>query len=220
MELVEKTIEEFKKTNIVENNILIKYNDNDEIISLPEQIKILGDYAFRNNQNLKAIFIPSSINRILDGHIEEAITEEEQDDFVGCFSRCMNLKEVRLSKNLKNIPACCFANCISLDNISVPNSVEEISKMAFYGCTNLNSVKLSTKLQSIQMYAFYECCSIKYLFIPKSVKYIGKYAFSGMTENQTIVFECEEKDSSVFHMGWRSGCESNIVWGYKKIKTK
>ena len=218
MEVIEKKYEEFIKTNIVENKKLIQYRDNNQLAIIPEGIEYISNDAFRNNNGIGAVVLPNTIKEIQDGFIKEAITEEEQDEFLGAFSGSINLIEVIIPKKLKRIPACCFAYCSSLKRITLPQSIIDIEKMAFYGCTNLEKVILPSNVKTIQMYAFYNCQSVKYIYIPKSVKYIGKYAFSGLSGNQTIIFEGSEKDTDFFHVGWNSGFDGKIIWNYKPNK--
>ena len=217
MEILEKEYFEFVNENEVKDSTLLKYKENKENVIIPFGIKTLSSYAFRNNFAIKKLSMPY-IKSIEDGEIVEAMTIEELDDFVGCFSGCINLNQVFLSKELKRLPACVFSKCRELEKIIFMSDIVEIDKMAFYGCTNLQEIKLPSSLEIIKMYAFYNCISLKTLFIPKSVKYIGKYAFSGMTPMQTIIFECDEKQSSNFHPAWNVGSDCKIIWNYSVKK--
>jgi hypothetical protein len=61
---------------------------------------------------------------------------------VNVFMNCISLKDVTLSKNLKNIAASMFYNCSSLTTITIPESVTTIEEGAFYKCSELAEVKL------------------------------------------------------------------------------
>ncbi|MCQ2491876.1 MAG: leucine-rich repeat domain-containing protein [Lachnospiraceae bacterium] len=60
--------------------------------------------------------------------------------------------------------------------VSLPDSVTEIMRYAFWGSEALESIKLPSSLESIG-YAAFEEASIKELVLPKKLKTIGKYAF-------------------------------------------
>ena len=217
MEILEKEYLEFVNNNEVSEATLIKYKENKENIIIPYGIKKLSSSAFRNNFKVKKLSMPY-VKSIEDGEIVEAMTIEEMDDFVGCFSGCINLNQVFLPKELTRLPACIFSKCRELEKVTFMSSVTEIDKMAFYGCTNLQDINLPSSLEIIKMYAFYNCISLKTLFIPKSVKYIGKYAFSGMTSMQTIIFECDENQAVNFHPAWNVGSECKFIWNYSLRK--
>lgn len=216
MEFKEKTLEEFIKSNDVENNVLVKCKENDDVIVIPDGITAIGNKAFTKNFKVKAIFVPSSVKKIYPGYREESVYECEPDDYIGAFSNCLSLVKIRLPKNITEIPDSTFANCSNLTDIEIPSKVTNIGKMAFYGCTNLENVILPDGLLQMQMYSFYNCSYIKNLIVPKSVNFIGKYAFSGMTEEQTVYLQCSEKDAENFHPAWRSGAECKFVFNFKK----
>ena len=215
MGITAKDIITFSENNEVKDGTLERYNDKDSYVVLPDEIKQISQIAFMDNNNIKAVFLPSAIRYIFDGYREESVYEDEEDKLVGAFSGCMNLEKVIMSEKLKSIPAMCFSNCLSLKEVKVYEGITNIGMMAFYNCVQMNVLRIPNSLETIQMYAFYNCYGLEYIFIPKSVKYIGKYAFSGLTNEQTIIFECSEKDSLNFHANWRGGCYSRVIWNYR-----
>ena len=72
----------------------------------------------------------------------------------------------------------------SITSISIPESVTNIGKYAFYYCSSLTSIGLSEGLTCIGEYSFRNCSSLTSISIPESVTSIGDYAFyycSGLT---------------------------------------
>ena len=101
MELVEKDYATFCETNDVKGDCLKKFNDEDMLVGLPEEIKKISNEAFYKNNTLYGIFIPDTVTNIEDGYRIDAEWEDEVEEFVGAFSGVENLRQVRLSKNLK-----------------------------------------------------------------------------------------------------------------------
>ncbi len=60
---------------------------------------------------------------------------------------------------------------------------------------------------------------MKKIVIPKSIQNIGADAFNGWQSDQTIYFECSEKESENWDPNWKSDCEANIVWDYNPDET-
>jgi hypothetical protein len=52
------------------------------------------------------------------------------------FSKCKNLKEVKIGKGLSAIPECCFSNCSKLKKVVIPDNVTDISLLAFKNCSD------------------------------------------------------------------------------------
>ena len=54
----------------------------------------------------------------------------------------------------------CYANdetIAAIEEITIPNSVENIGKEAFYGCASLSSVEIPNTITSIETNTFKEC---------------------------------------------------------------
>ena len=93
-------------------------------VTIPNGVIEIGDYAFRNCDNLTSVTIPDSVTTI--GY--EA------------FYYCENLESVTLGKNVKTIGSEAFEYCRSLTNVTIPDSVTSIRYTAFRDCESLTSV--------------------------------------------------------------------------------
>ncbi len=102
----------------------------------------IGERAFKNNQNIISVIIPSAITRI---HQE-------------AFSNCQNLTDVTFEagSGLTLIGDYAFENCENLTIFAMPDSVENIGIGAFNDCEKLASVTISknSHLQDIGEFAF------------------------------------------------------------------
>lgn len=108
---------------------------------------------------------------------------------------CVNLKDLRLSPNLKLIGESCFGGCRSLDIINLPNALEVIGDFAFSDCCDLKTIVFPESLKKIGNFAFDNCCEIKELRIPKNVKKIGDYAFLDVPLKRLVI------EDGVEHIG-------------------
>ena len=173
----------------IKAGVLIKYNGSKDIVTVPDEVKIIGKSAFANLEGLVSVTLPNSVQEI-EGY---------------AFSKCKSLKIVSLPSSIKKIPSHCFYACESLTMIDVPFGCLEIDSSAFSSCTKLTHISLPNSLQIIQDDAFHACRSLESIVIPESVKQIQGYGnkyseitkqfhsanscFSECTSLKTVTFE-------------------------------
>ena len=132
----------------------------DDIEYTVEQIDPL---AFRNDDGLHSIIIPSTV---------WSIPEK-------AFMDCLSLEEVELTESISDIFSAAFKDCTSLKKVTIrrdavasarsynaPKGVVHISsrtlgESAFEGCRNLTSVDLPSILETVRNRAFYGCAQLK-----------------------------------------------------------
>jgi hypothetical protein len=137
--------------------------------STPYDVTSIANNAFRDNQGITSLTIPSSVTSIGGA----------------AFHNCINLtaENLALPSGLTSIGAWAFNNCPKLKgSMTIPGGVTSIGDHAFNICTGLTSLTISDGVTSIGDYAFNGCSGLKgSLMIPSSVIYIGTYAFWGCT---------------------------------------
>ncbi len=121
----------------------------DTSYTIPDGVKIIGNAAFRNCDNLKNITLPSSVTTIGER----------------AFSGCYGLKNISLSEGITTIGKMAFLGCYNLTNITIPDSVITIENTAFHGCENLRSITIPAKVSCIEHGTFGECNSLESIFI-------------------------------------------------------
>lgn len=117
---------------------IVGYEGSPVNIDIPEKIEVDGeeyyvksikDRTFQDCISLESIVMPNTITSIGTDNIYLGYT----------FLNCSNLKNVKLSENLRKIPAGTFFNCFCLEQCVIPESVELIGMNAFYGA-GLNEI--------------------------------------------------------------------------------
>lgn len=176
-------------------------------VEIPNGITHIGDYAFAECRELKAVVIPETVIHIGNAAFYGCDSLEELKipngvSFLGdkAFECCIKLKAINIPINISRIGDsmfnCCkclemieipngatyigdsaFACCSSLKSIIIPNSISFIGKQAFYDCESLESVVIPSSVTNIGAMAFEGCLNLKHVKIPKSVSEIGRYAF-------------------------------------------
>ena len=191
----------------VVETILKKYNGNESVVTIPQDVTEIGESAFNDltydkHQNLTCVNFPKNLH-----HIGKY-----------AFANCTALSEVMFPESLISIGTNAFANCKKITRINIPKNVKYIADTAFSGCPKLafvtvdenNSVfhavdnclietttstlilggiisNVPTGVLAIGKSAF-SGRDIEILTIPEGVCSIGAYAFNGCREKLTDVF--------------------------------
>ena len=135
-----------------------------ESIVLPNSLTTISNALFRDCTNLQQVTIPSSVTTIKDmaffgcDHLNRInITDMaawcgiNYETWVGCpfsdsYSLYLNgniVTNLTLPNGLTTINRLAFANCTSLTSVTIPSSVTSIAGSAFGGCTGLTRVNIS-----------------------------------------------------------------------------
>ena len=123
-----------------EKTILIHYpiGKSNTTYTIPNSVKIIGDYAFQDCRNLTSIIIPNSVTTIGNS----------------AFRSCSNLSSVTIGNSVTSIGSSAFWGCRSLTSVTIPNSVTTIGGEAFAYCNNLTSVVIGNNVAVIEPGAF------------------------------------------------------------------
>ena len=194
MDKNENTVENDTDFNII-NGILISYNGNDEVVTVPDSVKRIGENVFYSNKTIKKVILPSSLESIessafaLCSNLTE-INLPQSLKTIGerAFEYCENLTDIELPLLLKTIEFETFYNT-NIKNLTIPTTVKEINASAFGACNNLEEVVFQGA-GSINIHsAFYNCPNLKrFEFLDKDA-YCGLYGsvFSGDTNLESVI---------------------------------
>ena len=202
-----ETIETNGARLTIENGLLIKVENADDHMILPDGIITISDKVFKNCYNLKSITIPEGVTCIEDEAfsgcsslttitIPSSVKSIGKGTFIGCrkltsitipegvtcieegtFERCDNLTSITIPESVTCIGEKAFLYCRNITTINIPNSVKTISKEAFQGCRKLTSVIIPNGVTRIEASTFFGCESLVSIQLPNEVTYIGKDTF-------------------------------------------
>ena len=178
--------ESFDKKDIIIDNYFIKCNSNSSTYSIQNGISIIASGAFRLNDKLERVVIPSSVTQIGDLAFNgcKKLKEVNLPDSLieignNAFNSCENLSAIELPDSISVLGRGCFAFCKSLKTIKLPSKLIALKKGAFTHCEALSSVNVNNAaLTEIGEEAFAECSNLIDFLIPNTVEEIGSSAFS------------------------------------------
>lgn len=110
----EENIEEVKEF-LIEKGTLKKYLGTDIHVLVPDEVVVIGDGAFKNQNKLISVTLPEDITSI--GHY--------------AFSGCRNLTSIEIPYRVTTIGDYAFKGCKRLPVIDIPESVRRIGRGAF-----------------------------------------------------------------------------------------
>lgn len=173
-------------------------------ITIGENVKNIGDYAFMGCHNLTSINIPK----------DSQLTNIGKQAFDGC----SKLTSINIPGGVTNIGDRAFSECSKLTAINIPEGVTYIGDSAFYGCSNLSTINIPESVTYIGNRAFYGCSNLSIKNIPESVKYIGQSAFEGCKILNPITIS--ESVTEIGKYAFRHcNCEVTINCAIPQIKT-
>lgn len=177
-------------------NILKSYITNkDSLITIPDNVKIIGDNAFIGCEKLITANIPSSVTSI-GNNAFEACENLSSINFQGsgltsigdeAFKGCLELTTVMIPSSVTNIGFAAFENCINLNSVTIPDGITRISENLFLGCNNITSITIPNTVTEIESGAFEDCENLTTITIPNSVTKIGTRAFARCGINSVTI---------------------------------
>ena len=130
------------KMLISSEGVLISSWTNQIDITIPKEVKKIGDYAFMNCQNLYYVCITDGVKHIGDW----------------AFGVCKSIHTIIVPSTVESIGNHAFFYCVSLHSINIPNGVTYIGMYAFCGCKSIENLIIPRSILSIGCAAF-NCCS-------------------------------------------------------------
>lgn len=180
---------------------ITKYNGSDiEVVVLPEKIgektvTAIGASAFKNHQEITAIYIPDTVTSIGEYAFDYCIGLKTVD--LGTGIKTIDkyafddtaITEIVLPENLSSLGNGAFRNTTSLSKITIlgNTNIDIFNVAPFSGATALKEVVFGEKVTGIGIQMF-SGTGIESIVIPDTVTNIGENAFDYCTELKTVDF--------------------------------
>lgn len=136
----------------IKGDRLIAFHLREEIVRVPEGVRVIEPGAFKGCTSIKQILLPASLERIEEHAFKgcrqlESISFPENLNYIGAyaFHRCHHLKEIQLPKKVTELADCAFLYCDGLELASLPG-VRKMGKQAFVNATSLKKLVISSEL--------------------------------------------------------------------------
>lgn len=180
------------------------YCENLENVIYPENVKRIGDEAFKLCKKITKFTIPDSVTEIGGSAFSSSgltsIVIPDTVTTIGeyAFKDCKSLESIKLPNQLHRIEDGIFEYCTALTHITIPNAVTYIGSYAFKNCA-LTSISIPDTVTSIDSGAF-ENCALTSIFIPDTVTSIGSGAFQdcALLENVKLPNQLQEIEYCTF----------------------
>jgi hypothetical protein len=184
-------------------------------LTIPNSVTIIGNLAFAYCSEFLKLYLPESFRGETDGMgipqhctihfyegdspLEPELPSESHWSYViiGNVARVTGADPVPESLVIpsildgfpvKSIGDSAFRQC-SMTSVTIPNSVTNIGKSAFYYCDTLTSVEIPNSVKKVQADAFRRCSRIQSVKIPGHLKAPSVFPDSSATITNAVVTE-------------------------------
>lgn len=167
---------------------------NETEITIPENVRVIGEHVFKGNRKLEKVTLPNSLEKIeaeafkgctslIRIDLPETLVEIGADSFKGCKS----LSEIGFPDRLAKIGDYAFHRCHSLKAAVLPDSVEQLGKCAFLYCDSLETVSIGG-IKRIERQTFANCTSLREIRLNESLETdnLGDDIFTGCVNIKKI----------------------------------
>lgn len=163
-------------------------------LMVPATVTTIGDNAFRfvrhveyhgSAPDIYYYWNALSLNGVVDGNF--AYPDESKSQLNACLDADAD-GTVTIPASVQVISRYAFVDLHNLTSIDIPNTVDSIGVGAFEYCENLVSATLPKGLRTINAYLFTGCRSLKSIVVPDSVKSILILAFANCSALSEVTF--------------------------------
>ena len=163
---------------IITDGVLVKYMGSDDIVYIPENVKIIGPKAFYDNKKVKEVYLPKDLEIIQKyafqgcGFLENVHFNNNLREIEKCAFANTGLKEANLPDTITFLGLGVFADS-SLQSACFPKSLNYVPSAAFIH-TSLSEVIIPEYITSIRPSAFKDCPFLKRVILPENLKDLGQ----------------------------------------------
>ena len=142
---------------------LVKYTGKAASVTVPANVRVIGEKAFERNQYIEQVWLPEGLQSIQN----EA------------FAVCPKLRSIPFPNTLRSIGEKAFWACNMITEVSLPANVINIAPLVFWGCKGMKKVTLQAGFTSLGRDVFNSCSGITEIHLPQSLTTVHPNAFAG-----------------------------------------
>ena len=169
--------------------MITSYKGNASKVVIPESIggipvKKLGKALFIDRQDVKTIYLPSSIDEL------EGVSENTFEDVSRTFHNC-GVQDLNLfNTQLKSLPKWTFMYC-SIKSLILPGTLIELQQGAFEGSA-ITAITFPNSVKTIGQYSFFRCVSLEKVKIGQGIEQIRDGVFAESSNLREVVIYKEQ----------------------------
>ncbi len=173
-------------------------------VTIPDSVTSIEQYAFSGCSSLTEVTIGESVTSIKEsafGYCSSLKTvnfyavdclDLPKDRYAG-YPFPSTVEVVNFGNKVEYIPSCLCLDMSGITEITIPESVRRIGKMAFCGCSGLTEITIGNGVSVIKECAF-SCSGLTEVTIGERVKEIDPSSFDGCSSLETVNFNAVNCD--------------------------
>lgn len=137
-------------------------------ITFPGTIGDLSNVLFYDCPSLVAINVDSSNTDYVS---VDGVLYNKDKTIILCYPSAKPGSSFAIPQTVSNISESAFSNCVNLENIILPEQLREIDWWTFENCSKLKSIRIPLSVESIGQAAFAGCMSLTNIEIDEATPY-------------------------------------------------
>ena len=187
----------FYGCTLLSRNTLYDPNNIKEDFTLPNTVKKVGTYAFKNtgfwnDSKEDLIYVGNWIVGLKENLSSRRVTIKEGTRGISDYAFYKNdsINTITGLGYVNYIGYGAFYMCSGIWSITLGDNIKNIEDFTFYKCANLNQVIFNSRIESLGFKAFYGCSNLEVLDFSKCTRLseISDYSFYNCSNLTTIKF--------------------------------
>ena len=180
-----------KRDFVIVDSVVQKYLGNAPIVSIPDGVKSIGQFAFKDKTRITDISFPEGLESI-ESH---------------AFERCINISNLIFPDSLKRIGDRAFMRCYNLSFIAFNEGIESIGEESFSYCGKLKVVRFGKGISVIPSSAFNDCDKLAIFDVDDENNSFSALDGILYSKDKKRVIRCPE------------GCSNDLITVFETVET-
>lgn len=161
---------------IIEDSSLLKYIGDAPKVIIPDNVKVIGENAFKNQTRVQNVIFNEGLEKIGDG----------------AFERCIDISSISLPCTVRHLGKRAFSRCYKLTFVQLNEELVTIEDECFSACTSLKSFLINSGLTSLSSTAFNNCVGLSRIDVSPDNKYYTSERGVLYSFDKETIFRCPE----------------------------